>query len=475
MSVKRLLWRHLSFQVNALLTLLTAVAPALAVSKRDTLSTLQAAQFCPAIFAGDQSPSNKSVLEELRMLNDGDRGWAAISAEPWLPKGYLKRVARLEAERKFPFNSESTFLIRDFDQFDIRNELDNKDVATLFNFIETQRATLESVLDFDRNNFRLITGFAEIRTSNKKEKYQTAHFDEDVNDFVAVTSLTRNRGTLHLDSETKSWIESGGVGRTFFLSTARRKNPTFHRAVPNASGTALITRFRIVANELNQSSFRKFRLSRLEETEIKFIKVVGKRYQVNGQLGEASTKVYLARDDQKTLSVIKVRIKFHVASTAPVYAYYEIAASLFYREKGITVPRVLATEISDESIVMVKEYVEGLTYEEVENIENLVPKERKSKISKQANETVDFLSDHVFGGRYLDFDHPTPSKFTQWLNTNKKRIESENPQLLKLRSEIQSLGPSAEQELIDISNNGDIKKENLLWIPSSQQWVLFDP
>jgi hypothetical protein len=218
----------------------------------------------------------------------------------------------------------------------------------------------------------------------------------------------------------------------------------------------------------------QFRLSQLGKTTQKIFVINKAKYTVQGLLGESSSLAFLAEDPSGNLVTIKERTMFYEGSNAPLHAYYEWAATLFYLENGISVPHVIDVGVEPNSILMVKSYVEGLTKEEIQIHADLVSADLKGQILDDATRTEDYLSDHVFGGRWLGSRHK-PSRFNEWLKINKLKIESENPRLAQLAQLMSRNGEAAERGFEDLANRGDVRSENLLWIPQQQRWMLFDP
>ncbi len=187
-------------------------------------SSVGHSQTCESLFQGRpdsiQNPDPIQKIEtELSKLNPNGQGWAEFDSTIWLPENFTRVVAELENSKLFPFDQESTYLIKDFENYDLRKQVSpeaelSREVVAIFAFNEKLRSALELSLGLDPSTQKLIESFSEIRVSNHKSKYERPHYDEKVNDFVAVTPITRKLGTLYFDRQTKAWRQAKGSAGT---------------------------------------------------------------------------------------------------------------------------------------------------------------------------------------------------------------------------------------------------------------------
>ncbi len=99
--------------------------------------------------------------------------------------------------------------------------------------------------------------------------------------------------------------------------------------------------------------------------------VGGVNYKIIGRLGKGNSIVYLAKGPDGNLVSIKIITPTRNDSNWANSAFYEIAVTEFYREQGESVPRIIGYELTESSAnrlkkaVLVKEYIEGITFEEL--------------------------------------------------------------------------------------------------------------
>ncbi len=155
--------------------------------------------------------------------------YAILDSKTWFPDHYLEHVTQVEAAGKFPFQSESVFLFRDFDQFDLRKfeVKTNEDINIIFGFLDQMKKHFENFLKYDHSKQKIILAFAEIRVSSRATKYQTPHYDEATNDFVVITPLTRNRGTIFWDDQAGLWERARPVPPHSFFRLQSARSPPF--------------------------------------------------------------------------------------------------------------------------------------------------------------------------------------------------------------------------------------------------------
>lgn len=190
-------------------------------------------------------PSCQSLLHA---LNNEESGYVVLPKNFALPEDFIARAKQLEMDHLFPFNAESTYLVRDFDNFDIRNNVSaaNREITELFKLSEKIKSLIERDVHYDKKASQWILSFAELRVDNNKEKYSTPHRDEDINDFVVIVPLTRTSGTLLWDPIAQQWLQAPVEGSPLIISTTRRSNPTLHQAPAISNGSVLILRFRLI-------------------------------------------------------------------------------------------------------------------------------------------------------------------------------------------------------------------------------------
>lgn len=200
------------------------------------------------------------------------------------------------------------------------------------------------------------------------------------------------------------------------------------------------------------SKISKYRKSRIYKDETKSIVVNSKKYLVKGVLGEGTSTVYLAAAPNGQMVTIKLIEDYNSWINS---LYYEIAVTEFYLQMGVKVPRVYDYEIKfseDKDIqiaTLVKEYREGVTREELEELTAVYPKQWK--------EGQRLLNELNSERKKLGKIH---TKFAKWLKVNNINLEAHPfKQLHKLIKE------------------GDMGEhtDNFLYDTKLNQWILFDP
>ncbi len=192
----------------------------------------------------------------LQNLNQGGRGYAVLPKGFGLPDQFIERIRHLEGASKFPFHTESTFLVRDFENFDARKipHMMTREVVSLFELSDKIKFLLERDVQYESKELKWILAFAEIRVDNNKQKYSTPHFDEEINDFVVIVPLTRDQGTLLWNPQQQHWQQAPVDGSPLIISTSKRPNPTLHQAPASSQGSAFILRYRLVKKESSSST-----------------------------------------------------------------------------------------------------------------------------------------------------------------------------------------------------------------------------
>lgn len=200
------------------------------------------------------------------------------------------------------------------------------------------------------------------------------------------------------------------------------------------------------------SKISKYRKSRIYKDETKSIVINSKKYSVKGVLGEGTSTVYLASAPNGQMVTIKMIEDY---SSWINSLYYEVAVTEFYREMGVKVPRVYDYEIKfneDKDIqiaALVKEYREGVTREELEELTAINP--------KQWAEGERLLNELNRERKKLGKIH---TKFEKWLK--EKNIHLEEHPFKQL------------QKLIKEGDMGE-HTDNFLYDTKLNQWILFDP
>ena len=209
--------------------------------------------------------------------------------------------------------------------------------------------------------------------------------------------------------------------------------------------------------------------------------VNGLRYSIDGLLGHSRFAAWLGRNSLCETIVIKeatgLSANAHARSMIAALAYYEIACTAFYEAQGELVPSIVDVEILEDSITIVKAYVEGLTSDEARHHEGIADKE-KSRLAEEANVFLGHLR-AVFGDRLDESGMPIlsePSNFERWLGDHRADVERRFPTAVKLREIVARDASGKSQELLDLKVRlGDASERNILWRPRTGKWILFDP
>lgn len=192
-----------------------------------------------------------ATTSSLNQLNADGAGYVVLSSAFGLSKDFIESAKLMEANKQFPFNAESTYFVRDFDSYDLRNQPDSmtKEVAELFKLSDEVKAMIERDVEYDPATSNWILAFAELRVDNQKEKYSKPHLDQEINDFVVIIPITRDQGTLVWNPIEKQWYQSPVNGSPLFISTSKRPKPTLHQAPSRSTGSAFVLRYRLVKSE----------------------------------------------------------------------------------------------------------------------------------------------------------------------------------------------------------------------------------
>ena len=134
-------------------------------------------------------------------------------------------------------------------------------------------------------------------------------------------------------------------------------------------------------------------------------------YQINSELGEGQSKVYLANGPGGKTRVVKI---YPGSSNSQGIAAFEYWASKYLQEKGIPTAGALTkpTALHQPAIgkegefAVVKEYVEGLRWYEIQSLK------RESKISEQRYRQIKESLDDITARANRTFDD---GAFTTWL------------------------------------------------------------
>lgn len=213
----------------------------------------------------------------------------------------------------------------------------------------------------------------------------------------------------------------------------------------------LFSRTETVVDELTQK-IRKWRKSELQWTDIKWINVHNVIYKVQGILGRGSSPVYLAKTPEGNLVSIKVIEGEKSGWVNSIY--YEIAATEFYLKMNAAVPRIIDFEVRySEQLggkvgVLVKDYHEGLTREELEYLVHDHPR-------RWAKEGKPLLDVFPIQRQRMQELH---KKFAQWLE--------ENGIKLKPFKELKSLIEKG--DMLEV-------RDNFLFDVALGRWILYDP
>lgn len=213
----------------------------------------------------------------------------------------------------------------------------------------------------------------------------------------------------------------------------------------------LFSRTETTVGELTEK-IRNWRKSRIEWTDVKWINVHNVFYKVQGILGRGSSTVYLAKAPEGHFVSIKVIEGEKSGWLNSIY--YEIAATDFYLKMNEVVPRIYDFEIRySEQLggkvgVLVKEYREGVTREELEYLMHERPR-------RWAKEARPLLGDFPIQRQRIQQLH---KKFAKWLEENRIKLKPF-------------------KELKSLIKDGDLSEErdNFLFDAVLERWILFDP
>jgi hypothetical protein len=197
---------------------------------------------------------------------------------------------------------------------------------------------------------------------------------------------------------------------------------------------------------------RNFRKTRIYKDGITKAVVNGIKYKIKGVLGEGTSTVYLATAPDGQMVTIKMIDDY---SSWINSLYYEIAITRFYLQMGERVPSIHEYEIKFDSekdthvALLVKEYREGITREELEELLATKPRkwhEGEALLRELEQERKKMLRVH--------------KKFAAWLNANK--INLQQYPFKQLESLIKKG---------DMADNTD----NFLYDIELNKWIIFDP
>jgi serine/threonine protein kinase len=170
---------------------------------------------------------------------------------------------------------------------------------------------------------------------------------------------------------------------------------------------------------------------------------------VIGVLGKSSSKVYLA----KKVSGELVTIKMPMDASDPwldITWEYEKYASLYFKQKNLSIVQVIDFGKSDGMSVMIKEYRPGLTYKEVNELNWVLPQAFIDKLIKTD----------------LGF---TRSKFLNEIEGLQTWLWREGIVLGKGR------GDQVRTLLSNMVEHGDLGDHNFLFDPIKREWFCIDP
>lgn len=197
---------------------------------------------------------------------------------------------------------------------------------------------------------------------------------------------------------------------------------------------------------------RNFRKNRIYKDEISSLYINNKKYQIYGVLGEGTSRVYLGKDSDGRKVTIKMIYDY---SSWLNSIYYEMAATDFYLDMGVPVPRIYEFEIKfdaekDTQVAMlVKEYREGITRDELAELIDVGPKKWR--------DAGYLLKELEVERKKMKRLH---DKFASWLVKKKINLKSHPfKQLQRLIKEG------------DMSEDND----NFLYDIQLNRWILYDP
>lgn len=198
-------------------------------------------------------------------------------------------------------------------------------------------------------------------------------------------------------------------------------------------------------------AFRQSKISRKKKGQV--ITVNDTHYVIEGSLGKGTSTAYLAFDPKGTPVVVKTILPHVEDRNWPNTVFYEIAATNFFLESGIKVPRILDYTTFENAkgdltqSILIKEYVEGVTYEEIYWLSLFRTKNwgKYYPLNEQLQPEKQRLS-RVFEG------------FSSWLDKN--QIDLWKHPFKSLSYRIQDY---------------DSANRNFIYNPEKQTWILFDP
>jgi hypothetical protein len=183
-------------------------------------------------------------------------------------------------------------------------------------------------------------------------------------------------------------------------------------------------------------------------------KVNGRNYKFISLLGKSHASVYLARNEAGELVSVKMdslvaRVDDGLPNWLARTWWYEKFKTKFYESLKLPVAHIVELDATSESPVIVKEYIFGLTYDEI--------KENKGLFSPGVAPKIMFsLMDTMYNFRAVE------EKFLPWIADN-------------FFDPARSLNGSALEETKNLMGRGDVAERNFVYDVVREKWVCIDP
>lgn len=223
------------------------------------------------------------------------------------------------------------------------------------------------------------------------------------------------------------------------------------------------------------SGIRAYRESKLKPVDVRVMTVHTKSFTVLGLLGESTSQVYLATaPNGRHVAIKKMKVptpkdgfEDEMIQETLSTLYLENARIEYYRSHRYATPKILGMQLLMDEIIVVKAYLEGITYREL--------RQDGAQILNSSLQ-YDLLNEVEVGLTELKelATHPIDG-FWPWLQQHRFDYETKYPAMAEIRKRIDAYSTAAITE--DYSTNAavmELRPGNML-LRRSGRWILFDP
>jgi len=186
------------------------------------------------------------------------------------------------------------------------------------------------------------------------------------------------------------------------------------------------------------------------------IKINNHEYHFLSLLGTSNASVYLAKDERGKLFSIKMDalVPRHDTDGKGWMAqtwWYEKYKTKFYESMNLPVAHIHGLDARTDEPIIIKEYIFGLTFDEIKNNKGLFPPNHAYHLMRQ-------LADRIFEFRDVE------RKFTPWLLEHQY-----DPSKLLSGRELLNTKDFIHRQF------GDVREDNFIFDVVREKWVCIDP